>query len=104
MSIIDDFMSKVVDLDEKEKEETILFLAEALVNDNYEFLKSISKKVQFVVLAFLTSISHQHTIKTKCFLCKEEKECAEAIIYNKQKEYKNVYFCLECTLKKYGRR
>ena len=57
MSIIDKFMSRVVDLDEKEKEETILFLAEALVNDNYEFLKSISPKVQNIVLPFLTSVA-----------------------------------------------
>ena len=57
MSIIDDFMSKVIDFDEKEKEETILFLAEALVNDNFEFLKSISPKVQNIVLPFLTDIA-----------------------------------------------
>ena len=56
MSIIDKFMSQVIDLDEKEKEETILFLAEALINDNYEFLKKISNKVQFMVLAFLTHV------------------------------------------------
>jgi len=57
VSIIDKFMSQVVDLDEKEKEETILFLAEALVNDNYEFLKSISPKVQNIVLPFLTGVA-----------------------------------------------
>lgn len=57
MSIIDDFMSKVVDLNEKEKEETILFLAEALIDHNYEFLKLISPKVQNIVLPFLTSIA-----------------------------------------------
>ena len=56
-TIIDKFMSKVVDLDEKEKEETILFLAEALVNDNYEFLKSMSPKVQNIVLPFLTGVA-----------------------------------------------
>jgi len=55
--IIDDFMSQVVDLDEKGKEEVILFLAEALVNDNYEFLKHISPKVQNIVLPFLTSVA-----------------------------------------------
>lgn len=103
MSITDDFMSKLIDLDEKEKEEVILFLAEALINDNYEFLKRISKKVQLMVLDFLTRIAPKGTIKTKCFLCKEEKECAEATTYHK-KEFKNVYFCLECTIKKYGRR
>ena len=57
MSVIDKFMSKVIDLDEKEKEETILFLAEALVNDNFEFLKSISPKVQNIVLPFLTGVA-----------------------------------------------
>ena len=57
MSTIDNFMSKVINLDEKEKEETILFLAEALINDNYEFLKSISPKVQNIVLPFLTDIA-----------------------------------------------
>ena len=57
MSAIDDFMSKVIDLDEKEKEETILFLAEALINDNYEFLRKISPKVQNIVLPFLTDVA-----------------------------------------------
>jgi hypothetical protein len=57
MSVIDDFMSKVTDFSEKEKEETVLFLAEALINDNYEFLKNISPKVQNTVLPFLTSIA-----------------------------------------------
>lgn len=55
--IIDDFISKVIDLTEKEKEETILFLAEALISDNYEFLKQISPKVQDIVLPFLTAVS-----------------------------------------------
>ncbi len=59
MSIIDDFMSKVIDLDEKEKEETILFLSEALINDNHEFLKKISPKVQFMVLQFLTTVEQK---------------------------------------------
>lgn len=57
VSIIDNFMSKVIDLNEKEKEETILFLAETLLNDNYEFLKKISPKVQNIVLPFLTSVA-----------------------------------------------
>lgn len=57
MSIIDNFMSRVVDLDEKEKEETVLFLAEALANDNFEFLKSISPKVQNIVLPFLSDLA-----------------------------------------------
>lgn len=57
MKIINDFMSKVIDFTEKEKEETILFLAEALINDNYGFLKKISPKVQDIVLPFLTSVA-----------------------------------------------
>lgn len=57
MSVIDNFMSQVVDLTEKEKEEVILFLAEALISDNYEFLKIISPKVQDIVLPFLISIN-----------------------------------------------
>lgn len=57
MSVIDDFMSKVIDLDEKEKEETILFLSEALIGDNQEFLKHISKKVYWIVLPFLTNVA-----------------------------------------------
>lgn len=58
MSIIDDFMSKVIDLDEKEKEETILFLAKALLMDgSFKFLKLISPKVQNIVLPFLTSVA-----------------------------------------------
>ena len=55
--LVNNFMSKVANLNEKEKEETILFLAEALVNDNYEFLKKISPKVQNIVLPFLTDIN-----------------------------------------------
>ena len=57
MSLVDDFMSQVIDLDEKEKEETILFLAEALTSENFEFLKHISPKVQNIVLPFLTAIA-----------------------------------------------
>ena len=57
MSLVDDFLSQVVDLTEKEKEETILFLAEALINNNYEFLKHISPKVQNIVIPFLTNIA-----------------------------------------------
>ena len=56
-TIIDDFMSMVIDFNEKEKEKTILFLAESLINDNYEFLKLISPKVQEIVLPFLTDIA-----------------------------------------------
>lgn len=57
MGIIDNFMSQVIDLDEKEKEEVILFLAEALLNDNYKFLKLISPKIQNIVLPFLVSVA-----------------------------------------------
>ena len=57
MTIIDNLMSQVIDFNEKEKEETILFLAEALVNDNFEFLKHISPKVQNIVLPFLTGVA-----------------------------------------------
>lgn len=65
MSVIDDLMSKVIDLDEKEKEETILFLAEALINDNYEFLKRISPKVQMIVLPFLSNLVLEILSNTK---------------------------------------
>ena len=55
VSQIDDFMSKVVDLDEKEKEETILFLANALSwGKAIDFIGGISDKVMFLVLPFLT--------------------------------------------------
>lgn len=58
MSTIDDFMLKVIDLEEKEKEEIILFLAEAiLMGNSYKFLKNISPKVNNIVLPFLTSVS-----------------------------------------------
>jgi len=51
-------MSQVIDLDEKEKEETILFLAKALLceKDN-DFVKKISQKVLLVVLPFLTDVA-----------------------------------------------
>ena len=51
-------MSKVIDLDEKGKEETILFLAKALLceRDN-EFIKKVSPKVLLVVLPFLTEVA-----------------------------------------------
>ena len=57
MSLVDDFISKIIDSTEKEKEETILFLAEALINDNYEFLKLISPRVQDIVLSFLVDVN-----------------------------------------------
>lgn len=103
MSVIDDFMSKVIDLDEKEKEETILFLAEALINDNYEFLKVISPKVQDIVLPFLTNIAGEGVVKAKCILCGEKKECFKQMIYDKD-EFKDVYICQKCIIKRYGRR
>ncbi len=54
MSIIDDFMSEVIDFDEKEKEETILFLANAtLCNPDSSFLKFISEKVTNVLTSFV---------------------------------------------------
>jgi len=57
LSTIDNFMSQVIDLNEKEKEETILFLAKALLceKDN-DFVKKVSQKVLLVVLPFLTNI------------------------------------------------
>lgn len=58
MSIIDDFMSKVIDFNEKEKEETILFLANALVQGEPKaVVRSISPKVMFIVLPFLTNVA-----------------------------------------------
>jgi len=54
MSIIDNFMSQVIDLNETEKEETILFLAKALVCDkDNDFVRKVSKKVMLIVLPFL---------------------------------------------------
>lgn len=53
MSILDNFMSRVVDLDEKEKEEVILFLAAAHVNSSPDFLKHISEKVRRIIMPFL---------------------------------------------------
>jgi len=65
MSMIDDFMSKVIDLDEKEKEETILFLANALpCGKAIDFIGGISHKVMFIVLPFLTDIAIE-SIKNK---------------------------------------
>ena len=58
MSVIDDFMSKVIDLDEKEKEEVILFLANALLYPKFtDHLKNISVKVHLVMLPFLTDVA-----------------------------------------------
>jgi len=49
MSIIDDFMSKVVDLNEKEKVETILFLAESLIYENPGVIKRTSDKISLTI-------------------------------------------------------
>jgi len=86
VSLTDDFMSKVINLDEKEKEETILFLAEALINDNYEFLKLISPKVQNIVLPFLTSVA----VKGNEEIIKEDEHFYEAT--SKDPHLKKVYF------------
>ena len=56
MSILDNFMSQVVDLDEKEKEQTILFLATALVCGDPSFIRNVSKKVTKIVLPFLVDV------------------------------------------------
>ena len=40
-------------------------------------------------------------IKTKCYLCGELKKCTKTIIYEK-KDYKYVYLCEECLIKRYG--
>ena len=40
-------------------------------------------------------------MKVKCYFCGEEKECTETIIYQKG-EYKKVYICEECLIKRYG--
>ena len=56
MSIIDNFMSQVVDLDEKEKEETILFLASALQCGDPHVVKNISRKVTMLVMPFLLNV------------------------------------------------
>ena len=50
-------MSKVIDLDEKEKEETILFLAKAHLGGETDFVKNISTKVTLIVLPFLTNVA-----------------------------------------------
>lgn len=51
-------MSKVIDLDEKEKEEVILFLANALLYPKFtNHLKNISVKVHLVMLPFLTDVA-----------------------------------------------
>ena len=56
MSGIDDFMSQVVDLNETEKEQTILFLASALACGNPSFIRNVSKKVTKIVLPFLVDV------------------------------------------------
>ena len=56
MSQIDDFMSKIIEMSETEKEETILFLATALACGDPHVVKSVSKKVTYVVMPFLMEI------------------------------------------------
>lgn len=56
MSRIDDFMSQIIDLDEKEKEEAILFLATALVCGDPATIKNISMKVTSIVMPFLIDV------------------------------------------------
>jgi len=41
-------------------------------------------------------------LKTKCYICKKVKNCFETLIYDK-KEYNNVYICLKCFKKRYGK-
>ena len=50
-------MSQVIDFNEKEKEETILFLAEALICENPQVVKKISDKVHLIVLPFLVDVA-----------------------------------------------
>jgi len=40
---------------------------------------------------------------TKCYLCKKEKECVRTFIYDKEEGYNNVYLCLKCYEKRYGK-
>ena len=55
MSVIDDFMSKVIDLNETEKEEVIILLANALIRGEPKLVaKSVSMKVMATVLPFMT--------------------------------------------------
>jgi len=58
VSIIDNFMSKVIDLDEREKEEVILFLAEALLCPrDIKHLLNVSNKVHLIMLPFLLDVA-----------------------------------------------
>ena len=50
---MDDFMSQVVDLNETEKEEVILFLATALQCGDPHVVDKISKKIAILVMPFL---------------------------------------------------
>ena len=65
-------MSKVIDLDEKEKEETILFLATALQCGDPHIVKNISRKVTILVMPFLVDV----LLKT---LKRKEKEGGEKV-------------------------
>ena len=64
MSQIDDFMSKIIEMSETEKEETILFLANALIGGKADFIGGISNKVMFIVLPFLADAAVE-SIKNK---------------------------------------
>ena len=54
MSQIDDFMSKVIDLTETEKEEVIKYLAGAL-SSNLDIQSQPSKNVLVIILPFMCS-------------------------------------------------
>lgn len=56
MSVIDNLMSQVIDFNEKEKEETILFLATALDCGNPKIVRNISNKVNMAVMPFLVNV------------------------------------------------
>lgn len=49
-------MSEVIDLNEKEKEEVILFLASAIASLNPEIVRNVSKKVNIIVMPFLVNV------------------------------------------------
>ena len=56
MSQIDDFMSKIIEMSEIEKDETILFLATALECGDPHIVKNISRKVTYIVMPFLMNV------------------------------------------------
>ena len=82
MSIIDKFMSEVIDFNEKEKEETILFLATAVTCGDPKIVRNISNKVNMVVMPFLVNVLLKG-------LAKEESEGGEKVgSIGTGKEYK----------------